>query len=235
MQRPSHWPAGPNFYAAQRQRPPLYVSPVPVTPWQDWGRIERTSIWQDTGWPCPDAGQASDAAWYAELIADPRTPNSMKPYLERNRFPPEPGSREYMEVIRPQFRYGPSQEQHWIDWWYGHFTSDSPGPRYTIPTPPPPPAEPPPAEPPPPRPPRDWPEQAPPAPPVEPPPDEPFVPTSLPPTVTTTPQPPTQAPAPVPWGWVVGGSAVALLLGGGIAYALTRPKRPKARGRRRRR
>jgi len=81
-----------------------------------------------------EAAQASDAGWYAELIRDRHTPNVAKPYLERNEPPPEPGGTEYFADVRPVFRYGPIQEQAYIDWWYAHFTSDTPGPRYTLPT-----------------------------------------------------------------------------------------------------
>lgn len=262
MDRPPYWPSGPNFHLAGLQRPPLPASPPALYPYEGWGAIHATTIWNDAGrcaggceagvappgwggtvaamqrspgitnpWALAwwmrsqgyqphEAGQASDAAWYAELIADRHTPNVAKPYLERNEPPPEPGGRDYLEHVRPYFRYGPEQEQHYIDWWYQHFTSDAPGGRYTIPATPPPaePAEAPPG----PRPPRDWPAQEP-AEPTFTPTEEPLVP------VSTTSTPPTQS-RPVPWGWVVGGSAVALLIGGGVAYAVTRPTKRRRKG-----
>jgi len=130
------WPVGPTFFAEQLgMRPYLPSSPPPLFPYRDWGRAYPTTVWQEAGRCRPrEAAQASDSGWYAELIRDRHTPNVAKPYLERNEWPPEPGGAEYFADIKPYFRYGRLQEQHYIDWWYEHFTSDSPGSRYTLPS-----------------------------------------------------------------------------------------------------
>ena len=170
-----------------------------------------------------EAGQAVDP-YFAELLADRNTPTEARPYLERGEWPPMPGTRTYSEVIKRQF-VDRLDEQHYIDWWYAHFTSDAP--RYTLPPLPPPaapPTEPPATEPPGPRPPRDWPAQEP----LE----EPGEPTV---TVTTTGTPTETTERRTPWGWIIGGSAALLLVGGGVAYVVTRPKRRPDGGRRRRR
>lgn len=165
----------------------------------------------------PGAGQTGDDAYLAEL--KPGAPTEALPYLDRYEWPPMPGTREYTEVIKPQF-VDRLDEQHYIDWWYAHFTSDAP--RYTLPPVPgisepeeeEPPAFVPPV--------RDWPAQEP----LE----EPTV------GVTTTGTPTTaEGSRPTPWGWIVGGSAALLLIGGGVAYVVTRPKKRADGGRRRRR
>jgi hypothetical protein len=180
---------------------------------------------QNQGFHPSGAGQSGDEAWFAELLADRQTPTEARPYLQRGEWPPTPGSRTYSSVIKPQF-IDRADEQHYIDWWYAHFTTDAP--RYTLPPIPPasePPADEPPAWEPPVRPPRDWPAQEP----LEEP-DEPDT------TITTTGTPTTaEEPSRTPWGWIVGGSAALLLIGGGVAYVVTRPKRRSDGSRRRRR
>ena len=170
------------------------------------------------------AGQSGDEAYLNELASS--APTEARPYLERGDWPPTPGSREYSEVIKPQF-VDRMDEQHYLDWWYAHFTTD--GPRYTLPplpgtAEPPadvPPAVQPPASEPPVRPPRDWPAQEPL--------DEPT-------TITTTGTPTTaEEPSRARWGWIVGGSAALLLIGGGVAYVVTRPKKRSDGGRQSRR
>lgn len=209
MSRPNYWPAGPNYYQAPNVRPPLELRPEPLFPYSDWGQIHATTIWQDAG-RC----EAGADPYFAGLLEEGGVPTEALPYVRAGDWPPEPGSRAYQADIRPQF-VDRLDEQHYIDWWYAHFTSDAA--PYTIPEPP--------LR----RPPRDWPAQAPPTTPA--PPEAPSPPPLEPeePSHTPTAQPPT-AERPVPWGWVVGGSAVALLIGGGIAYAVTRPKKRRKRG-----
>jgi len=212
------WPKGPSFYAEQHMRPYFPAEPPSLLPYSAWGAMLPTTVWTEAG-RCGGASQGGDSAYFAELLAERNTPTEARPYLERGDWPPTPGTRAYSYDIKPQF-VDRMDEQHYIDWWYAHFTSDAP--RYTLP--PLPPVSEGPNEPPV-RPPRDWPTQEPR--------DEPDEPTT---TITTT-GPPTTAeePSRTPWGWIVGGSAALLLIGGGVAYVVTRPKRRRDGGRRRRR
>jgi hypothetical protein len=217
--RPSYWPAGPNYYRAPTQRPPFPTNPPALRPYRSWGQIQPTTVWLEAGqvmrpgdqhllppgmrgagWPC-DAG-AGDESYFRELAAQGGTPNEALPYLQAGQWPPTPGSPAYERDIRPQF-IDRMDEQHYIDWFYSHFTTDAP--RYEIPAP------------------GRQPRHIPPTEPV---------------TVTTVGEPVetttvTEGPEETgdeskpPWGWIIGGSAAAILVVGGIAYAVTRPRRRK--------
>lgn len=207
------WPVGSTFYSQQRELPWFGRTPEPTVPYRDWGQSHPARMWLGAAdcraWPS-GAGQSSDEQYLRDLASAPGTPTEARPYLARGDWPPEPGSREYSDVIRRQF-IDRLDEQHYLNWWYENFTSDSP--RYTLPPIPTAAPSPPPA-----RPPRDWPAQAPPS---TTPTDEPGA------TITTTGEPRTEAERPTPWGWIIGGGAALLLIGGSAAYLVTRPRRRK--------
>jgi len=237
-----HWPAGMNYYQADRQRPFARPRLPAMSAPTSWGPLGSNSLLADTGilreppvasfmgiratqgagrcHPARDAGQ-TEAEAYRQQIA-PTAPKYFKAYLLAGQDAPEPGSREYNTNIRPHF-VSRSHEQTYVDWWYSHYTTD--GPHYRIPEPQAPPARHVPAGPT---------QAAPPAPTytvqttgetieeVE----QPYG--EL--TVTAQPEgPAAEAPRRTPWGWIIGSSAIVLLVGGGAVYVYA--TRPKRRGR----